>query len=696
MAPAAPMQSPAAAPVHRAVATPDDSAVVKLIEKTHFPNGEEIDAMSILHIAKGILDDCKSTPPAEASEEGEGDSATLTPELQFEVYRLSVQLSYRSLEAGDDVQEKTVSLFNMLSSYSWEVKVALILAAYVSSYGEYWLIAHTYRDKDQVAMGMAALLQMSDLLKEDNNKLHTLFQPLHKLLNPILDLCYCIVEVKEFFLSVFASSNTTAGFPGLRATVIICCYWIIRSALICTSYMHSLIVKDPRTTNMDAELDSLARKIQPLRNRLTNQLFTCYKKLDVIDKIDVVGRALKTNDIDNMKVLKLLVDARDDKQTSVFDLFSKKQVSLETLKNKTVLLLISSTENEVLFLQEWYEKCDEVQRRQHAIILFPVEGSDQSSMKSKKFTMPNLYMVDDPGSIDPTVIRFVKENYFQEGPILLAVGPAGRVVHPNALPMIWTWGSKAFPLTLQNEESLRSSETSIMLELLIKDLDDKLLKMVEEGKKSICLYGGDDLEWIERFTGKAKEVANSLPVTLEMFFLGKSTDSVSKLEKIIPDIYSKKLVSESPKLSSAKVRSFWAKLQRILLSRAQYLNKTKQQNTDEEEGVLQELGKLLDKSGLRGWAMFSKGNHIALIGDEDVTMKTLNDFTKWKLSLGFEGALKDHLERLEGDDYSDRPCCHLHFSDELSDEILENIKCPECHRRLGKYTAFLCHNQRPE
>lgn len=144
------------------------------------------------------------------------------------------------------MQEKTVTLFNMLSSYSWEVKVALILAAYVSSYGEYWLIAQTYRDKDQVAMGMVALLQMSDLLKDDNKKLETLFQPLQKLVNPILDLCYCIVEVKKFFLSVFASSDTRGGFPGLRATVIICCYWIIRSAVICTSYMHSLIVKDPR------------------------------------------------------------------------------------------------------------------------------------------------------------------------------------------------------------------------------------------------------------------------------------------------------------------------------------------------------------------------------------------------------------------------------------------------------------------
>nr|GMC46306.1 protein SIEVE ELEMENT OCCLUSION B-like [Ipomoea batatas] len=594
------MQSPAAAPVHRAVATPDDSAVVKQIEKTHYPNGEEIDALSILNIAKGILDDCKSTPPTKTSEEG-GDSGSLASDLQFEVYRLSVQLSYRSLEAGDDVQEKTVTLFNMLSSYSWEVKVALILAAYVSSYGEYWLIAQTYRDKDQVAMGMVALLQMSDLLKDDNKKLETLFQPLHKLVNPILDLCYCIAEVKKFFLSVFASSDTRGGFPGLRATV-----------------------------------------------------------------------------------------------------------SLETLKNKTVLLLISSTddilsEKELPFLQEWYAKCDEVQRRQHAIILFPItrgqakKWTDQSSMISKMFRVPNFYMVDDPRSIDPTVIRVLTEKFlinFQEGPpIVVAVGPSGRVVHPNALPMIWTWGSKAFPLTSQNEESLRNTETSKKVELLIKDLDDKLLEMVKEGQKSICLFGGDNMEWILRFTSKAKQVAEHNSLEMEMFFLGKSTDSVSKMEMITQLIYSSKLVSESPKLSGAKMLSFWENLQRMLLSRAQYLSK-KNTSVDDDDEVLQGLGKLVDKSGREGWAMFIKGNHIALIGDEDVSMKTLDDFIKWSGNvgrMGFEGALKDHLESLEGSP-SDRPCCHLHFQHELSDEIVENIKCPECHRRLGKSTAFLCHN----
>nr|GMC48792.1 protein SIEVE ELEMENT OCCLUSION B-like [Ipomoea batatas] len=595
------MQSPAAAPVHRAVATPDDSAVVKQIEKTHYPNGEEIDALSILNIAKGILDDCKSTPPTKTSEEGGGDSGTLTPELQFEVYRLSVQLSYKSLEAGDDVQEKTVTLFNMLSSYSWEVKVALILAAYVSSYGEYWLIAQTYRDKDQVAMGMVALLQMSDLLKDDNKKLETLFQPLQKLVNPILDLCYCIAEVKKFFLSVFASSDTRGGFPGLRATV-----------------------------------------------------------------------------------------------------------SLETLKNKTVLLLISSTddilsEKELPFLQEWYAKCDEVQRRQHAIILFPItrgqakKWTDQSSMISKMFRVPNFYMVDDPRSIDPTVIRVLTEKFlinFQEGPpIVVAVGPSGRVVHPNALPMIWTWGSKAFPLTSQNEESLRNTETSKKVELLIKDLDVELLKMVKEGQKSICLFGGDNMEWILRFTSKAKQVAEHNSLEMEMFFLGKSTDSVSKMEMITPLIYSSKLVSESPKLSGAKMLSFWENLQRMLLSRAQYLSK-KNTSVDDDDEVLQGLGKLVDKSGREGWAMFIKGNHIALIGDEDVSMKTLDDFIKWSGNvgrMGFEGALKDHLESLEGSP-SDRPCCHLHFQHELSDAMVENIKCPECHRRLGKSTAFLCHN----
>lgn len=194
------------------------------------------------------------------------------------------------------------------------------------------------------------------------------------------------------------------------------------------------------------------------------------------------------------------------------------------------------------------------------------------------------------------------------------------------------------------------------------------------------------MEWILRFASKAKEVANSLHVILEMFFLGKRKDSVSKMEMIAPFVYLNKL------LSGAKMLSFWENLQRMLLSRAQYLSK-KNTSVDDDE-VLQGLGKLVDKSGREGWAMFIKGNHIALIGDEDVTMKTLDDFIKWSGNvgrMGFEGALKDHLESLEGSP-SDCPCCHLHFQHELSDEIVENIKCPECHRRLGKSTAFLCHN----
>ncbi|XP_031118519.1 protein SIEVE ELEMENT OCCLUSION B-like [Ipomoea triloba] len=317
------------------------------------------------------------------------------------------------------------------------------------------------------------------------------------------------------------------------------------------------------------------------------------------------------------------------------------------------------------------------------------------------FRVPNFYMVDDPPSVDPTVIRVLKEKFlinFQEGPpIVVAVGPSGRVVHPNALPMIWTWGSKAFPLTSQNEESLRNTETSKKVELLIKDLDDKLLKMVQEGKKSICLYGGDNLEWIIQFASKAKEVVKytSVYVELEMFFLGKSTDSVSKMEMIIPYIYSNRLVSESPKLSGAKVLSFWDNLQRMLLSRAQYLSKKNSTSVYDDE-VLQGLGKLLDKSGREGWAMFIKGNHIALIGDKGLSMTTLNDFTKWNRDVvelrGFEGILKYLWESLEAVSPSDRPCCHLHFQHELSDEMVENIKCPECHRRLGKSTAFLCHN----
>jgi hypothetical protein len=67
--------------------------------------------------------------------------------------------------------------------------------------------------------------------------------------------------------------------------------------------------------------------------------------------------------------------------------------------------------------------------------------------------------------------------HFRNKPILVVLDPQGKVVSPNALHMMWIWGSNAFPFTSLREESLWREETW-RLELLVDGIDPVILNWV--------------------------------------------------------------------------------------------------------------------------------------------------------------------------------------------------------------------------
>ncbi|KAH7577272.1 hypothetical protein JRO89_XS01G0230300 [Xanthoceras sorbifolium] len=119
-------------------------------------------------------------------------------------------------------------------------------------------------------------------------------------------------------------------------------------------------------------------------------------------------------------------------------------VNLEVLRRKNVLLLISDldiSQEELSILEQIYNEA----RQQHG-----------TGMRT---SMP-WYTVHHPSLIDRAVIKFTKEVWhFQKKPILVVLDPHGRVVCPNALHMMWIWGSMAFPFTTAKEEALWREET---------------------------------------------------------------------------------------------------------------------------------------------------------------------------------------------------------------------------------------------
>lgn len=140
------------------------------------------------------------------------------------------QISCKSL-GGSDAHTTTVSLFNHLSSYSWDAKVVLALAAFALTYGEFWLLAQIY-PSNQLAKSMAILKQLPTVM-EHSGTLKPRFDALNNLIRAMLDLTRCIVEFKEL-PSTYISQDVPALATAL-AHVPTAVYWTVRSLVACAA-----------------------------------------------------------------------------------------------------------------------------------------------------------------------------------------------------------------------------------------------------------------------------------------------------------------------------------------------------------------------------------------------------------------------------------------------------------------------------
>lgn len=171
-------------------------------------------------------------------------------------------------------------------------------------------------------------------------------------------------------------------------------------------------------------------------------------------------------------------------------MFEIKQVSVDVLRRKNVLLLISDVyipREELSILEQLYRESRNLPGRlesQYEVVWLPVVDTQtpwsepmQKQFETMQSEMP-WHTVYQPTSIDPAVIRYIKENWhFVKKPLLVVLDPQGRVVCPNALHMMWIWGIAAFPFTSAREEGLWKEETW-RLELLVDGIDATLLNWV--------------------------------------------------------------------------------------------------------------------------------------------------------------------------------------------------------------------------
>lgn len=147
-----------------------------------------------------------------------------------------MQIAYKCAGVVD-AHATTMSILNMLSSYSWEAKLVITLAAFATNYGEFWLVAQNYTS-NQLAKSVAILKQLPDIL-EHSSTLKPRFDAVKNLIKVMLDIARCIVEFKEL-PSQYISMDVTALSTAI-AHIPITVYWTIRSVVACATQIIGLI-----------------------------------------------------------------------------------------------------------------------------------------------------------------------------------------------------------------------------------------------------------------------------------------------------------------------------------------------------------------------------------------------------------------------------------------------------------------------
>lgn len=601
-----------------------------------------------------------------------------------------------SCTCGQSAYAATLEVFKTLSSFTWETKVVLALAAFSVTYGKFWLVAQP-SPTNLLAKSIAILEQLPDMLA-DKEPWKPKFEAPSNLIKTILKVTKCVVEFWEL-LSEYMTDGR--GMPTAAAHIPTAVYWTIHGMVVCTKRTMCLTdmgQEDIDQTMEDWYLSSLDHKLSQIHDYLKEQLAVCRQHIRErreIEAYKMIEHLLKTPQIDNMKILGALICAKAE-QLPLFDGLNKKRARLDVLWKKNVLLFISELEvpyQELSILEKMYLESRQdptKEESQYEVVWLPVvDGSTPwNEEKDRHFetqkALMTWYSVFHPSLLETAAIKYIKEVWgFNKRPMLVALDPMGRVVNPNAIHMIYIWGpTVAFPFSKSREEGLWK-EVTWGIELLAAAIHPMIVDWISEGKY-ICLYGGDDIEWIRKFTDVAKAVESAADIKLEMLYVGKS-NLREKVRKNNDSIAQENLSHVLPDLSS--VWFFWARLESMWHSKVQHGGENA-----ERDPIMQEIVSMLSfDGGDHGWAVFGRGwGEMSQMtkAKGDTIVGCLRDYHVWKNNIatkGFVGAVNDYLPQLHTPHH-----CNRLVLPGTTGRTPDRVACAECGRPMEKFIMYRC------
>ncbi|CAH9134786.1 unnamed protein product [Cuscuta epithymum] len=684
----------------------DDHAMVKKIHDTHNPGDDrDVDVHIILQVIEEIFQlaypaATNGAPQGSHSPTIQGtqleEKAALAVDgilegLSFITHKVSCELSCRCSGGGDN-NTATMAILNMLSHYQWDAKVVLCLAAFAITYGEFWLVAQLF-PTHPLAKSVSILKQVPDIV-EHEAALKSRFDAINNVIMAVMDVTRRIMDFKK--LPPLYISDDQPPLSVAKTHIPTAVYWTIKSIVACSAQLTSLLgINYERllaTTMETWEITSTTHKLVNISDHLKEQLAICHQHIDEkmhIEYYKMLVHLFEISHFDNMKILKALIYNKDD----ILPLevgTTHTRASIEVLRRKTVLLLLSDldvSQEELSSLTDMYNEAKTKPELQYEIVWLPIlertNGGWNKEMDAKfkelQAMMP-WYTVHHPSLVEPAVVKFVKEKWrFMKKMVLVTLDPIqGKVACQNALHMIWIWGNLAYPFTTAKEESMWSIETW-RVELIVDGLDQTAVDWAEQ-EKYVCLYGGDNIEWIRGFTQLMNGVAQQAGIELYMVYVGKS-NSKERVRKITDTIMTEGLSNCWPDPYS--VWHFWTRIHSMLYSKLHFGNK---QGTDK---IASEVMTLMGYDGSdQGWALMSRGPFQMARAKSEVLLVALNKYPEWEPEAkenGFIETLTSYFSKLHTPQH-----CNKLILPGVAGEIPDVMVCADCGRYMEKLFMYRC------
>ena len=205
---------------------------------------------------------------------------------------------------------------------------------------------------------------------------------------------------------------------------------------------------------------------------------------------------------------------------------------------------------------------------------------------------------------------------------------------------------------------------------------------LQEGRH-ICFYGGEDIEWIRKFTRIAKDVAREAGITLELLYVGRNKAKERAVRNVI-DVIAKENLSRT--LDWNLIWYFWMRLESMWHSKGIL---TKSENIKNDPILLGIIATLSYGSSEQGWAVISKGLGEMVKSNGEHMFKVLAEYGRWKpreAVIGFVPALAEYLKQVNLD--APHHCTSLILP--ATGAIPETVACSECGRLMERFTMYRC------